>query len=626
MTTGSEYHGIVEAPWRRVYELAAVIAWGAASVWLAWLLSAGIFPWLAILALGVAVFFLVFRSLEAWDILRAKRALPGKSVQCVSPEFVRAKVRQQPNALWLGWGFDWTAGQAQMILELERRDVKRNLHRMVPRWLWPRGDGPKKGQGYIHGVSAKERDIYVPYAELAGHTFVPSTTGSMKTRLLSLIALQAILRQPNRTVIVIDPKGDTELLRLIQWACNAAGKPDAFAFLHPAFPRESVRLDLMKNWTTTTESASRVAEMMGGDSSSAPFKAFGWQVINNIVQAMLHVGERPQLTNLRGYIEAGPDHLIHRVICSYIRRLGMNPDTELARYKGQAERTRGRSRATPVETVAAVLYYSKELQPTRPLAAIDGLLSMYNHEAAHFSKMIATLQPILAMLTSDELESLLSPDYNDADDPRELLDNARIIRTGRVLYLGLHSMSDATVSAAIGSLFLADLVAVLGERYVRNETEPGITLLLDEANEVVNQSLVSILNKGRGAGLEAYFFTQTVPDFIAKYGDEAPALQLLGNANNVIFGRLQDAQTIEYVVEKTGETIVRMTQDQYSINPVGGKRDITTYQASYGTRETETREPLVRPELCGEIPDLEYFGIFAGRKVVKGRIPVVTES
>lgn len=610
-------------PWRRNLEFYAALAWCVASVAVWRLIAEGRYGWAALGLLGITIYFAAYRASEAGGLLRVKKALIGKPVTVVSPEYVKEKAAARPDCLWLGWGFEWTREQAQLAYELERYDIER----LVPLWMrliWRKG--PTKGTPLLHGVQPDERDIYIPYETLEGHCFIPATTGAMKTRMLSLIALQAILKDPKETVIIVDPKGDVELLKLMRWASRVAGREDDFCFLHPAFPRKSIRLDLMKNWTTTTEGASRVAEMVGGDESSGPFKAFGWQVINNIIQGMLAVGERPQLTSLRRYIEGGPDQLIRRVIASYVAHQGKNPDAEIGRYMGEAKRVRGRTATTPVESIAAVLYYKRECQETQPMAVIDGLLTMYEHDAAHFSKMITNLQPIMAMLTSDELAALLSPDYNDPNDPREILDNGRIVRQGRVFYLGLHSMPDATVSEAIGSLYLADLVAVLGERYVRNETEPHITLGLDEANEIVNPPLVQILNKGRSSGLMAYFLTQTIEDFVAKYGAAAPAHQLLGNANNTIFGRSEEPETIKFVMDKIGETIIRQTQDQFGVKPVTGHRNIANYQADYGIRRMDTREPLFRAELCRSIPNLEYMAVLAGHKIVKGRIPVVAEG
>jgi len=608
-------------PWRPIYELDAAIGWFGSTAWMLYMMSAETVTQLTVLLLAVSLYMMVIRGLEAWDMIRAKYALLGKPLELVTPQYVKAKIKKKPDHLWLGWGHEWGQEEAQTYSNIE--DLK--LNEAVPKLLRKyHKKGPLDGLGIIHGVSPDEKDIYIPYRTLVGHCFVPATNGALKTRLLALIALQQIMRDPKMSVIVVDPKGDLEMLNLIRWSCKEAGREQDFCYLHPAFPRESVRFDLLKNWTTTTEGASRVAELMGGDEGSAPFKAYGWQVINNIIQGMLGVGERPQLTGLRRYIEGGPDRLLLKLITRYLNKLGYDAEKEINRYLSAAKKVRGRAATTPKEAIAAILLYKEKIQPTKPLGAIDGLLSMYEHDAAHFSKMIATLQPILSMLTSDELKAMLSPDYNDTEDPREIMDNARLLRTGRVFYLGLHSMPDATVSSAIGNLYLADLVAVLGERNVRDETKPEVVLMLDEANEIVNEPLVQILNKGRSAGLTAFIFTQTIQDFISKYGNEAPAMQLLGNANNLIFGRSLEPKTIEYITGKACEVKIESTMQHYSINPVGSNRNLTDYGSSYGTRKEKAREPLIRAEQIQGLPNMEFFGIFKGRKVYKGRAPVVT--
>ncbi len=45
-----------------------------------------------------------------------------------------------------------------------------------------------------------------------------------------------------------------------------------------------------------------------------------------------------------------------------------------------------------------------------PSTVVEGLLSLFEHERVHFSKMIASLMPILNMLTSADLGPLLSPE------------------------------------------------------------------------------------------------------------------------------------------------------------------------------------------------------------------------
>jgi len=73
--------------------------------------------------------------------------------------------------------------------------------------------------------------------------------------------------------------------------------------------------------------------------------------------------------------------------------------------------------------------------------------------------------PILNMLTSADLGPLLSPDAADTRDPRRLISMAECIERAQVVYLGLDALSDSMVGGAIGSILVADLAAVAGDRY-----------------------------------------------------------------------------------------------------------------------------------------------------------------
>jgi conjugal transfer pilus assembly protein TraD len=149
---------------------------------------------------------------------------------------------------------------------------------------------------------------------------------------------------------------------------------------------------------------------------------------------------------------------------------------------------------------------------------IDGLLSLVEHNRMHFSKMIASLIPVLNMLTSGELGDLLSPNEEDSSDRRPILDTSTIISGKHVLYVGLDSLSDSIVSSAIGSIVLADFASVAGMIY-NSGIKPGrISMFVDEAAEVVNLPFIQILNKGRGAGFQVVMATQTLPDIVARLG------------------------------------------------------------------------------------------------------------
>jgi conjugal transfer pilus assembly protein TraD len=237
--------------------------------------------------------------------------------------------------------------------------------------------------------------------------------------------------------------------------------------------------------------------------------------------------------------------------------------------------------------------------------------------------MIANLIPVLNMLTSGELGDLLSPSDMDINDQqRPILDASNILKGKHVLYVGLDSLSDALVSSAIGSIFLADFASVAGMIYNTGRNYGRITLFVDEAAEVVNIPFIQILNKGRGAGFQVIMATQTYPDIIARLGDEAKARQVIGNCNNLIALRLRDGETQQFVVETLGKTYIKTLE--HSKSSGGNSSDnIVHYSGNNSQRLTLNEHDLFPPHLLGQLPNFHYIASIAGGRVVKGRLPII---
>jgi conjugal transfer pilus assembly protein TraD len=134
---------------------------------------------------------------------------------------------------------------------------------------------------------------------------------------------------------------------------------------------------------------------------------------------------------------------------------------------------------------------------------------------------------------------------------------AECIDRAQVVYLGLDSLSDTMVGSAIGSILVADLAAVAGDRYNYGVSLKPVNVFIDEAAEVVNDPFIQLLNKGRGAGLRLTVATQTFADFAARTGSEAKARQVLGNINSLIALRVLDAETQQYVTDSLPKTRLR---------------------------------------------------------------------
>lgn len=611
--------------WRPAYEAYGGAAWTVAAVVTAYFYVVERFPRGPLAAVAaVSLLMAAARFAQSMKVWVFRFWLDGRPMETMSVADVKQKMQARDGHVWLGYGFDWRRDHAQRFYDLQKKKLE-ELRPPFAAWIRQRlGIGyPKKGSPELHGLEPRESDIYVPLADLKGHVYVPAATGALKTRLLVLIAIQAILRTPRETVIILDPKGDKDAMDLIREVCKLCGREEDFAYFHPAFPKESVRIDPLANWTRTTEVASRIAALIPSESGVDPWSAFGWRVLYTVVEGCVYtMGERPTLATIRRYVEGGIDQLLHMTIVKKLEEDGINWKQAIVPYLKNASRARRPSPATTDETVALVAFYKKERQDEGSLGPIDGLISMFEHDHAHAQKMLSTLLPILAMLTAGDLAQLLSPDRSDPNDQRPILNGASITDSGAVIYIGLDALSDAVVASAIASICMADLTAHAGARFNSQRFEPHLNIFVDEANECVNVPFIQMLNKGRGAGYCVMFFSQTFSDFVTKLGSQDRARQVLGNANSTIVGRSKDAATVEYVMEDFGRTIVTTVQSHQGTNTTA-EGEIANHTASYGVRGTDELMEIVPAEAFAKLPDLEYFASFTGGRIKKGRIPVV---
>jgi len=129
-----------------------------------------------------------------------------------------------------------------------------------------------------------ERSLFLPDTLLNQHLLVFGTTGIGKTRLLELLALQAIAR--GDPVIVIDPKGDSRLRDRLRDAADARFR--LFSLPHP---KRSVRYNPLGRYDDPREVADRVAALLPSSGDALPFRNFGWDIVFTIAREF-H-GKRP---------------------------------------------------------------------------------------------------------------------------------------------------------------------------------------------------------------------------------------------------------------------------------------------------------------------------------------------
>ncbi len=596
-------------PWRPNYESGQSMAWfGAVGVCLA---SAWFLPlpatFAAVAASGCSLMG-VHRLSKAWTRYSdtARTNFSGKTFIDIEGLKKASKEAIKRKEVWLGKGFQWTDMEAQRMHALVASGVAKTLGKEAL---------SKDGSYWLHGLQ-KEEEVTAPLELLEGHTLIVGSTGVGKTRLFDLMIGQAILR--GGPVVIIDPKGDQGLADNARRICESLGQPERFAYFNPAHPDKSVCLDPLRNWNRKTELASRVSALIPSETGADAFVAFGWKVLQDICAGLIATGERPNLVSLRRYIEGGPDDLLIKALLVHFRKCVPNWEKGVESY---VKSSKGKNKGPEAILLAYIAYYKEVVIHEWPNVDLAGLISTYEHNRDHFQKMVASLIPILSMLTADPLAELLSPKHEPGSE-KVVLDMSKVIRNNMVLYMGLDSLADPTVGSAIGSVMLADMTAVAGDiyNYGQDQKKP-IDVYVDEAAEVINTPTIQLLNKGRGAGFRLTVATQTFADFAARLGDENKAIQVLANTNNKIALRVQDPRTQQLFADGIPKIKSQTMAVSYGHNVATQASE--EYSASYKEQATVEEADLIPPPILSELPPLHFYARLSGGRTFKSRIPIL---
>ena len=601
--------------WRPATEFKPALAWSVTASVAGVFAAAGLAPAFAATLVGlVSAFMAGIRLKSGMAVLKDRAALAGSALELVSCRvFARRLLRARRDMarrgdtetfapVWFGRGFDWGPEHAQKLYELSKIDVERLIpHRNICRRLT--GTTPKDprtvGLAAIDGLESRKKDIWVSEKTLEGGTLIVGTTQAGKGVLLTSLVTQAILR--GEAVIVIDPKMSSRLKNAVTAAAKLANRSDPL-FFHPN-DREGIRINPLTHFERPSEIASRLTAVMA---DSSPFTSFAWSAVNVVVNLLVHVGRTPWIAGIESVLTGDFEDLLLEAV-----ELDCGPDlfdTLVSEVKLKGKKGR--------EGVLVLLDKARDREALSEVT-LKGAAT-YAHDPVHFSKITASLMPVLAMLTSGALRQTLSP----ADDDAEAMSLSEIIAQRKILYVCLNSLPDPTVAGAIGSLLLADLASCAGERY--NDTSIArttVSLFVDECSNVINRSLIEILNKGAESGLRTTCAMQTVADLAARLGSTDEARMALGNFNSLVSLRTKDRLTQEFVAETFGRTYIANTAA--TLTSASDTAHPGHFTAGASRQITASREEIIPCDVLGKLPNCEFFASLAGGRLGKGRTPIL---
>ena len=623
----------LEALLRPAYELraAAVSCLGAAAV----LTSPSTFllpPGLAWGLAGIFVCHVAWRGFAGLRIVRYRANLRRQRRYVVASE----EIPWSAERLFLGRGFHWDQRHTQRLHETrlpEKRDLLRpglisriaeSLHPQLPEQSAVGGDPA------IHGVEPSESDIWMDVRDRVGHTLVLGTTRVGKTRLAEVFLTQDIRR--GEVVIVFDPKGDIDLLRRVYAEAKRAGRENEFFMFHLGHPELSARYNPVGNFSRITEVATRIAGQLPSEGQSAAFKEFVWRFVNVMARALVALGRKPDYEQINRYASNVEPLLIDYFEHWLDREQGAAGWREEVESMAIDKKSLDKGLQTRGFRAVTLVEYARRKKLYDPIA--HALASTLNYEKSYFDKLVASLLPLMEKLTTGRTASLLSPDLDDASDWRPVFDWASVINLGGIVYIGLDSLSDYEVAAAVGNSIFADLTSVAGSLYKFGTGRglPGemvarrIAIHADEFNELIGDEFIPLLNKAGGAGFQVTAYTQTWSDVEARIGSQAKAGQIAGNFNTLIMLRVKEVATAELLTSQLPEVRVVSTLVSSSVSDTNDPGDFADFASRNEDRITTEGAQMLSPSDLVQLPKGQAFALIHGGQLYKIRMPLPDAS
>ncbi len=596
------------------------------------------------------------RTYQACQLLRYQRNLRKQPRYQLKPEAIPVSHTR----LFLGQGFLWTQRHTQRLRDTMHPRVQHYLQpgrcyrvaRVIERrfenslalgWLasllgrdhWWNPLRPQVdlgGKPQIHAVELKQSPVTMNLSERVGHTLVLGTTRVGKTRLAELLITQDIAR--GDVVIVIDPKGDADLMKRVVAESKRANRMDETYLFHLGFPEVSCRYNAIGDFSRLTEVANRIANSLPSEGDSAAFREFAWRFTNLIASTLVALGKRPdykQITRAINNIEP----LLKQYFQQWLPTIAPDDWQETVAEIQSTLRERDLPFALKGKdhSVIALVRYVKEHQFYDRIA--DGLSSVFETDKSYFDKTVANLFPLMEKLISGPTADLLSPNYDDTNDHRPVIDWRRIIRRKGIVYVGLDALSDATVAAAVGNSMFADLVSVAGEIYKYGtepnipgsvKTMPTVSLHADEFSELIGDEFIPLLNKAGGSGFQVTAYTQTWYDLVVRLGNSAKAGQATGNFNTLVMLRVKDLVTAEILTSQVDTCEINTVMEVTGVNDTADPTSSIDFTSRNEDRVSVTEVPLLQPATVMSLPKGQGFALVNGGHLYKFRIPLPDPS
>lgn len=279
-------------------------------------------------------------------------------------------------------------------------------------------------------------------------------------------------------VLLLAPGNDHHLNARLAQLWEGLAPDVAYLRLDLAAPRRSVRINPLRHYTRATELACRIASI-SADSDDV-FATFATMALSHVIAGMELVGEPVTLMAIDAHLRDGAQLLARRVLEAWHSRGA----------KAQAE--------SEVDALVRAYRQSPASDP-----AIDGVLSLCEHDSGHRDQMLAPFNERLGALTAGDMGPLLSPAGSKAD-PWPIVDLDRLLEQGGVLSVELGQLLDPDHwrGTAVATLVLADLITLLNQRTRAAVSSRSLSVVCAQGLPEQSRLLREGLDRAREAGVQ----------------------------------------------------------------------------------------------------------------------------
>lgn len=588
---------------------------------------------------------------RAWQAIRIKR-YHHRLLEMPTYALSTSEIPLSKNWLFLGKGFRWRPSHTQKLHQIKqvknekfmqrgscyqavRRFCQNHEHSKLAKWLNRsklnpfRPDPPVGGSPFLHGVGEEDKPVYIPQDVRAGHTFVVGTTRVGKTRLASILINQDI--RNGEAVIVVDPKGDQELVRDMMAACEISGRTKDFKIVHLGFPDKSTRYNPLKNYDQISEVATRVTDAISAEGEGKQFAAFAWKYVN-IVAICLEEMRQPITYQSIAFYISRLDQLLMTYADTILPNHYPNYHQNIEEIIEEHDSKIGKNNKTksPMERHQAVIQYVKEhinktIKNNNAEALHDQILiDLYDAaimDKHYYDKITASVGPVLSEINKSNASKILSSKAESGDI--ELMD---VIKNKKVLYIGLDSLTNPNIAQAVGKAFLSDLVSTAGKIYKEPNARYILNLHCDELSEIIQDSFVKILNKAGGAGFQVTAYAQTIQDMEVALGSRAKAEVSEGNFNTLIMLRVKNEETANLLINVLPQVGVIGHTQVSMVNDTPHGKDGVYFNTTNEDRVQTSCVPMIGVDDIISLPKGQAFILANGGEVFKIRVPIQSRN